>query len=81
METLAQIESKHNVRIRCACASGSRGSAFASPDTDDHLRFVYVAKPAWYLAVEAGRDAIERPIDKRCNRARPAAGSIRDVPA
>ncbi|HZX32935.1 MAG TPA: nucleotidyltransferase domain-containing protein [Rhodocyclaceae bacterium] len=62
METLADIEAEHDVRVLFACESGSRGWGFASPDSDYDVRFLYVHRLPWYLGVEAKRDVIERPI-------------------
>lgn len=62
LESLADIEAAHRVRVLFACESGSRGWGFASPDSDYDVRFVYVHEPQWYLRVEAQRDVIELPI-------------------
>ena len=62
LESLADIEAAHHVRVLFACESGSRGWGFASPDSDYDVRFVYVHEPQWYLRVEAQRDVIELPI-------------------
>ena len=61
-DTLAAIERAHDVRVLFACESGSRGWGFASPDSDYDVRFVYVHRLPWYLAVDANRDVIEQPI-------------------
>ena len=61
-DTLAAIERGHDVRVLFACESGSRGWGFASPDSDYDVRFVYVHRLPWYLAVDANRDVIEQPI-------------------
>ena len=34
LESLADIEAAHRVRVLFACESGSRGWGFASPDSD-----------------------------------------------
>ncbi len=62
LDTLAELERRHDVRVLFACESGSRGWGFASPDSDYDVRFVYVNRLAWYLRVDAGRDVIEQPI-------------------
>jgi len=62
LESLTDIEAKHDVKILFACESGSRGWGFASPDSDYDVRFVYVHRLSWYLTVEPGRDVIELPI-------------------
>jgi predicted nucleotidyltransferase len=59
---LAALEQRHRVKVLFACESGSRGWGFASPDSDYDVRFVYVNRLPWYLAVDAGRDVIEQPI-------------------
>ncbi|MFT3718637.1 nucleotidyltransferase domain-containing protein [Pseudorhodoferax sp.] len=61
-EHLAALERRHQVKVLFACESGSRGWGFASPDSDYDVRFVYVHRLPWYLAVEPGRDVIEQPI-------------------
>lgn len=62
MQALTEIEVQHDVKVLFACESGSRGWGFASPDSDYDVRFIYVHRLSWYLAVEAGRDVIELPI-------------------
>src|SRR6202000_3239085 len=62
LETLADLERRHDVTVLFACESGSRGWGFASPDSDYDVRFVYVHRLSWYLTVDAGRDVIEQPI-------------------
>jgi predicted nucleotidyltransferase len=62
MASLQEIEACHEVKVLYACESGSRGWGFASPDSDYDVRFVYVHRLPWYLAVEAGRNVVELPI-------------------
>ena len=62
LDCLRRLEAEHDVRVVFACESGSRGWGFASPDSDYDVRFLYVHRLAWYLAVEPGRDVIEQPI-------------------
>lgn len=62
MQALAEIEVAHEVTVLYACESGSRGWGFASPDSDYDVRFLYVHRLPWYLAVEPKRDVIELPI-------------------
>lgn len=62
IQALADIEVAHDVSVLYACESGSRGWGFASPDSDYDVRFLYVHRLPWYLAVEPRRDVIELPI-------------------
>jgi predicted nucleotidyltransferase len=62
LESLDEIEARHDVKVLFACESGSRGWGFASPDSDYDVRFVYVHRLPWYLTVEPQRDVIELPI-------------------
>lgn len=64
MHRLARTEREEGVRIVLAIESGSRAWGFASPDSDFDVRFIYVRKPDWYLAIdlEEQRDVIEYPI-------------------
>lgn len=61
---LKKTEEKFDVKILMAIESGSRAWGFASPNSDYDVRFIYVNKPDWYLAVdlEDKRDVIEYPI-------------------
>ena len=61
-DRLAAIEAEEEVRILLAVESGSRGWGFHSPDSDYDVRFVYVRPPDWHVALQRGRDVIERPI-------------------
>lgn len=61
LEPLRASEDEHHVQVRYACASGSRGWGFASPDSDD-VRVLDVHARLWYLRVTPGRDVIERPL-------------------
>ena len=59
---LAVLEREEDVRVVYAVESGSRAWGFASTDSDFDVRFLYVHRPAWYLAIDRRRDVIERPI-------------------
>jgi hypothetical protein len=59
---LSAIEADEGVRLLLAVESGSRAWGFPSPDSDYDVRFVYARPRDWYLALELGRDVIERPI-------------------
>ncbi len=63
LDCLCAIEADYDVKVLFACESGSRGSGFASPDSDYDVRFIYVSRLSWYLTVEPGRDVIEQPIN------------------
>lgn len=60
---LKLIEKDHKVRILYAIESGSRAWGFASQDSDYDVRFVYIHKKDWYLALDDKRDVIEH-MDK-----------------
>jgi len=62
-DTLAEIETVHQVKVLFACESGSRGWGFASRDSDYDVRFIYVHQLDWYLTLDRKRDVIEKPID------------------
>jgi uncharacterized protein len=59
---LRRIEREEHARILLAVESGSRAWGFASPDSDYDVRFIYVRRLDWYLALDARRDVIELPI-------------------
>jgi predicted nucleotidyltransferase len=61
-KALAQIETEQKVRVLFACESGSRAWGFASLGSDYDVRFLYVHRRDWYLAIEDRRDVIEQPI-------------------
>lgn len=62
--SLAQLEAAHGIRILYACESGSRAWGFPSPDSDYDVRFIYCHAPAWYLALDEGRDTLDFPVDE-----------------
>ncbi len=51
------------VKILLAVESGSRMWGFASPNSDYDVRFIYVHRPEWYLALNKQRDVIEHTIE------------------
>ncbi len=59
---LNQIEAGEHIRVIYACESGSRAWGFPSADSDYDVRFLYLHPADWYLAIDEGRDVIERPI-------------------
>jgi predicted nucleotidyltransferase len=65
IESLASIEDQNDVRVIYACESGSRAWGFDSADSDYDIRFIYINRPEWYLAIdlERKRDVIELPIN------------------
>lgn len=62
---LEQLAAENDVRILYACESGSRAWGFESADSDYDVRFLYLRRPEWYLAIdlELQRDVLEPPID------------------
>lgn len=63
IDRLLEIEKNEDVTILYACESGSRAWGFESIDSDYDVRFIYLRRTPQYLAVNRGRDVIERPID------------------
>jgi len=61
---LERVEAEEDVVVCLAVESGSRAWGFSSTNSDYDVRFIYVRRPATYLAVrsERFRDVIERPI-------------------
>jgi hypothetical protein len=62
---LSQVEEEESVTVLYACESGSRAWGFESTDSDYDVRFIYLRRTPWYLAMTRAqkRDVIERPID------------------
>lgn len=58
-QTLGKIETEHKVKILYACETGSRAWGFPSPDSDYDVRFIYLHKTDWYLALNDRKDTIE----------------------
>lgn len=61
-DALAAVERDEECRILLAVESGSRAWGFPSPDSDWDVRFIYVHRPRWYIALRPGRDVIERML-------------------
>ncbi len=59
---LVAVEREEQVGIVFAIESGSRAWGFPSPDSDWDLRFVYARPTRWHLALNPGRDVIERSL-------------------
>lgn len=62
LESLQDVERRHQVRILYAVESGSRAWGFASADSDYDVRFLYVHPRDWYLSLNEGRDVIEEML-------------------
>ncbi|MBP2654479.1 MAG: hypothetical protein H6Q73_2048 [Firmicutes bacterium] len=60
---LTAIEEAKKIKMLFAVESGSRAWGFPSKDSDYDVRFVYIHRPEWYLAIEKKRDVIEYPMD------------------
>ena len=63
-QALDQVEAAGDALILLAVESGSRAWGFPSADSDYDVRFIYVRRPDWYLAIdlEEKRDVIEYPL-------------------
>jgi len=63
--SLSHIEEKEDVTVLYACESGSRAWGFESTDSDYDVRFIYLRRTPWYLALSRPqeRDVIERKLD------------------
>jgi uncharacterized protein len=64
LESLKQIENKHEVKILFACESGSRAWGYSNKNSDYDVRFIYIHRPSWYLSIDPQRDFIELPVSK-----------------
>jgi len=56
---LTQIEQKKNIKILCACETGSRAWGFPSPDSDFDIRFIYMHERDCYLSLNTKKDTVE----------------------
>jgi len=65
LSRLDEIQNEEQVRVVYACESGSRAWGFASADSDYDVRFIYLRRPEWYMAIDFERkpDAIERAVE------------------
>lgn len=64
LQTLADIEKAHNIKIIYAVESGSRAWGFASADSDYDVRYIYIRPMEDYLRVNELRDTIDGPLDE-----------------
>lgn len=67
-QKLHEIETRYDVKVLYAVESGSRAWGFPSNDSDYDVRFIYIHRPDWYLAIDPQgvglkRDVIEEPIN------------------
>lgn len=62
LNQLNHLEQEENIRILYACESGSRAWGFPATDSDYDVRFLYLRKAEWYLAIDEGRDVIEKKV-------------------
>jgi len=60
LEVLQEIEILENFKIIYACESGSKAWGFASEDSDNDIRFIYVRRPGAYFTVKPRREVIDR---------------------
>jgi predicted nucleotidyltransferase len=64
LEKLAEIESRHKVKILCAMESGSRAWGFPSPDSDYDARFIFAHSRDTYLGFLPYKDELGIPVDE-----------------
>ena len=63
LDILRQLEQTDDIKVLLAVESGCRAWGFESRDSDWDVRFLYVHRRDWYLAIDRQqRDVIERPI-------------------
>lgn len=60
-EELEKIMEERGVQILYACEAGSRCWGIESEDSDYDVRFIYAHNWRWYMALNEGRDVIEKP--------------------
>lgn len=56
---LNEIAEKKSIKILFACETGSRAWGFPSTDSDYDVRFIYMHKRDWYLALGKRQDNLE----------------------
>jgi predicted nucleotidyltransferase len=62
LSELDRIQRENDVLVLLAVESGSRAWGFASPDSDYDVRFIYVHRRDWYVAVNEQRDVISEML-------------------
>jgi uncharacterized protein len=59
LDTIKELEKKHQVKVLYACETGSRAWGFPSPDSDYDVRMIYKHETDWYLSLSEKKDSIE----------------------
>ena len=66
IQELHNIEKEKNIQILYACEAGSRVWNFASINSDNDIRFIYMHDKSWYLSLnEKQKDTIEKFSDDK----------------
>ena len=60
LQELNRLEQELHIKILYAVESGSRAWGFASTNSDWDVRFIYVHRKNWYLALDEGKDNYEK---------------------